>query len=910
LINGETMSNDVQNLSGKQFGQYELREVLGEGGMGAVYRAFQRNLNREVAVKVMIPQVARDPEYLARFTREAHTAAGLEHPHIITIHDYGTQTLENGVEVPFVVMRLLTGGTLSERVNRRNLVGQVLPSLAETATLLKQIAGAMDYAHSRGVIHRDIKPSNIMFDAQGSPYLVDFGIVKLADSVTMTEAGTAMGTPAYMSPEQWRGDKLTAAADQYALGVVVYQMTTGRMPFEGETTYNLMYQHLNELPTPPHGFRPDLPEPVSRVLEKVLAKQPEDRYPNVAAFAAAFAEAVREKVEPSTGFFTASLPLTPGKTPISSATMPDGPTITPLPQRGTPVKPSLSTGAALLTSTQTLEAIPASSKSMLQHPVIWIGAIIIVAILVVLSLPGPRNAVLEVAGLAADTATATATSTATTTETALPTATATSAPTTTTTPTIEPTPTDASPTEDTDALFSTAMASMSEGNYPSVVEQMDTFLTLESDNIDALILQGDANYNQGLSLQAINAYGQVIALAPDNAEGLYRRGITYYWGGDLPNHLQRAIDDFTGAIEADPNYALPYMGRGMAYVDQRAYERAIADFDRLLELEPNSAEGYFRRGEAYAALGNDEAALADFDLAIFYEPNLPDLYARRGDINDTLGNLQEAMGDYLSYASLLEVQGGEMEPFRRERLAELINYLTPTRPTSTPTPRATATPRPTRTPRPAATATTASTATPRPTRTLRPTSTPTVQFNPEEAQAAFDQGTELLNQGDCVAAIDLFTQALDFDPTLAFAWISRAYCYADQGDFAVGASDALQFIALLQVEVVEGDPLQPGQEVSLQLTQGRVYRIPVPLIEGQTLTIRADSPDGNLDPLLVLLAPDGTPLIHNDDGDLDSGDLNARIINFPVPESGTYTLIVTHAGSGSEGEVVVLVEAE
>jgi len=814
--------------------------------------------------------------------------------------------------VPFVVMRLLTGGTLSERVNRRNLVGQVLPSLAETATLLKQIAGAMDYAHSRGVIHRDIKPSNIMFDAQGSPYLVDFGIVKLADSVTMTEAGTAMGTPAYMSPEQWRGDKLTAAADQYALGVVVYQMTTGRMPFEGETTYNLMYQHLNELPTPPHGFRPDLPEPVSRVLEKVLAKQPEDRYPNVAAFAAAFAEAVREKVEPSTGFFTASLPLTPGKTPISSATMPDGPTITPLPQRGTPVKPSLSTGAALLTSTQTLEAIPASSKSMLQHPVIWIGAIIIVAILVVLSLPGPRNAVLEVAGLAADTATATATSTATTTETALPTATATSAPTTTTTPTIEPTPTDASPTEDTDALFSTAMASMSEGNYPSVVEQMEHFLVLEPDNIDALLLLGAAYFNQAISLPAIDAYERVLALDPENVEAYYRRGEVYYWSNNLPNHLGRAIDDFTQAITLDPTYAHPYKLRGAAYFDQREYELALADFDRFLEIEPNSGEGYYRRAEAYAQLGNDEAALADFDQAISYDPENDGYYARRGDINDTLGNLQEAMDDYLTYARLVAAYGGEMDLFRGERLAELINYLTPTwTPTrATHTPTATATPRLTRTPRPAATATTASTATPRPTRTLRPTSTPTVQFNPEEAQAAFDQGTELLNQGDCVAAIDLFTQALDFDPALAFAWISRAYCYADQGDFAVGASDALQFIALLQVEVVEGDPLQPGQEVSLQLTQGRVYRIPVPLIEGQTLTIRADSPDGNLDPLLVLLAPDGTPLIHNDDGDLDSGDLNARIINFPVPESGTYTLIVTHAGSGSEGEVVVLVEAE
>lgn len=295
-----------ENLSGRQLGGYELRALLGVGGMGAVYRGYQVALKREVAVKVLSPQLAEQPDYFSRFTREAETAARLEHANIVPIYDYGTHA-----GAAYVVMRLLTGGTLAERINRHAQKGQPLPSLGEIARVLVQLAGALDYAHKRGIIHRDIKPSNVMFDDQGTAFVVDFGIAKLLyATASMTGTGMTLGTPTYMAPEQWRAEDLTPAADQYALGVMTYALVTGRVPFEAPTPYALMHKHLNEEPPPPTTLRPDLPPPVAETITRALAKDPAARFPDVIAFAGAFQDAVRGHTGQVTGFFTA--PITPG----------------------------------------------------------------------------------------------------------------------------------------------------------------------------------------------------------------------------------------------------------------------------------------------------------------------------------------------------------------------------------------------------------------------------------------------------------------------------------------------------------------------------------------------------------------------------------------------------------------------
>ena len=294
------------NLAGQSLGQYQLRELLGMGGMGAVYRAYQSSLNREVAVKILPAGLAEQPGYIDRFTREAKTSATLEHPHIVPIVDYGTQR-----DMSFIVMRLLTGGTLAQRLSYRIGERNSLPSLGESADLLKQLASALDYAHQQGVIHRDIKPNNVMFDNQGNAYVVDFGIAKLTEATAgLTGAGMVLGTPTYMSPEQWRSEQVTPSVDQYALAVLAYALVTGRVPFEASTPYALMNKHLHEEPTPPQTLRTDIPEAVALVLARALSKKPADRFPTVTAFAQAFDSAIHGQEGQPSDFFTFKLPKT------------------------------------------------------------------------------------------------------------------------------------------------------------------------------------------------------------------------------------------------------------------------------------------------------------------------------------------------------------------------------------------------------------------------------------------------------------------------------------------------------------------------------------------------------------------------------------------------------------------------
>ena len=287
----------AQNLTGQTIGQYELRALYGTGGMGAVYRAYQHSLDREVAFKVLTLNLTSDTEYIERFNREAKTAASLEHPHIVPVYDYGTVN-----DISFVAMRLLTGGSLAERLKQQK---GAKVSLGEVAELLEQLASALDYAHSKDVIHRDIKSNNVMFDNHGTSYLVDFGIAKvLKDATSLTADGMVMGTPTHMSPEQWRGEIPSQATDQYALAVMLYEMLTGKMPFEAPTPYGLMTKHLNEMPTPPQNIRLDIPEVVSEVIERALAKEPTDRFPTITAFSQTFSSAIRGSEGQPSQFFT------------------------------------------------------------------------------------------------------------------------------------------------------------------------------------------------------------------------------------------------------------------------------------------------------------------------------------------------------------------------------------------------------------------------------------------------------------------------------------------------------------------------------------------------------------------------------------------------------------------------------
>ncbi len=344
------------NLSGSTLGNYELRQVIGVGGMASVYQAHQSNLERLVAVKILSQALTHEPGYAERFNREARTAASLEHPNIVPVYDYGTHG-----EITYVVMRLLTGGTVGERLHHQQQNNLPPPSLSEVNQLLRQVASALDYAHSLGVIHRDIKPSNIMFDNRGTPYVVDFGIAKLLEtSNNMTSTGMVMGTPSYMAPEQWRGDKISAATDQYAMGVLMYMVLTGRQPFEAPTPYALMLKHMNDLPVPPNEVRGDIPLSVAGVIERALSKAPEDRYPNMLEFADDMSRAVRDSGDGKTGFFT-----------INMGKGTDSPQLTPTrsPSKGTATRPPPTpTSGSQIEEDSPTEVVPKTGETKAKPP--------------------------------------------------------------------------------------------------------------------------------------------------------------------------------------------------------------------------------------------------------------------------------------------------------------------------------------------------------------------------------------------------------------------------------------------------------------------------------------------------------------------------------------------------------------
>jgi len=257
--------------------RYEIKREMGRGGMATVYEAHDPRFQRIVAVKVLPREFLHDPEFRARFEREARTIAQLEHPAIVPVYDFGEDDGQ-----PFLVMRLMTGGDLSDRLAHGPL------STEETAVILKRLGSALDAAHSQGVIHRDLKPGNILFDQYGEAYLADFGIAHIASSTqALTASGSLVGTPTYMSPEQVYGDKeLDGRSDIYALGVILFQMLTGHTPYDADTPARVMMQHIMDPVPPVSDERPDLPPDFDNIINKAMAKEREERYPTGKDFSA------------------------------------------------------------------------------------------------------------------------------------------------------------------------------------------------------------------------------------------------------------------------------------------------------------------------------------------------------------------------------------------------------------------------------------------------------------------------------------------------------------------------------------------------------------------------------------------------------------------------------------------------
>lgn len=281
-------------LIGTTLGQYRITEQIGEGGMATVYKAYQPSLDRYVAIKVLAPLHARTPGFKERFFREARAVAQLSHPNILPVYDVATEN-----DVCYLVMKCISGSSM------RDIMGEKM-ELPRICRYVDQVAAALDHAHDRGIVHRDIKSHNLLLEGDWV-FLTDFGIAKIMEASTaITSTGELIGTPCYMSPEQAKGKPVDHRTDIYSLGIVIYEMITGTVPFKGETPYGVIYKQIHEPLPLPRVYRPELPEEVERVVLKALAKSPEHRFDRAGYLAEALRSAVTRAMQNAT---TEVLPL-------------------------------------------------------------------------------------------------------------------------------------------------------------------------------------------------------------------------------------------------------------------------------------------------------------------------------------------------------------------------------------------------------------------------------------------------------------------------------------------------------------------------------------------------------------------------------------------------------------------------
>jgi hypothetical protein len=279
---GAQRADTTDSLVGKRIEQYRVAKLLGEGGIACVYRALDADIGLNVALKVLKPRYRGDTDLCARFEREARSMARVQHENVVRIlgfPQYG--------EMRAIVMELVTGGSVARRLQAARKRHALL-ALEDVRNVIVQAAHGIDAAHALGIIHRDVKPSNLLLDSEGRTKVADFGVIATLDEASwLTGVGQQIGTPGYMSPEQCKGEPVTLASDVYALGVTLFELLTGRLPFEveAESPFAMMLRHISAVPPDPCTLRADVPESLSSVVLRCMAKRPEDRFATAGSFA-------------------------------------------------------------------------------------------------------------------------------------------------------------------------------------------------------------------------------------------------------------------------------------------------------------------------------------------------------------------------------------------------------------------------------------------------------------------------------------------------------------------------------------------------------------------------------------------------------------------------------------------------
>lgn len=562
---------------GDTVGPYRIIEPLGQGGMATVYKAYHPALDRYVAIKVLHPAFKEDVNFSERFRREARIVARLDHPNIIPIYDFAEHA-----GMPYLVMRYVEGKTLKAVL--RETTG-MLPT-ARILAIVYPITQALNYAHAQGILHRDIKPSNVMRANDGHIYLADFGLARIAQAGDSTiSKDTLIGTPQYISPEQARGEPATERSDIYSLGVLLFEMFTGRVPFNADTPYAIIHDHIYTALPLPTTLNSSLSQEIERVLLKALAKEPAARY--------ASAGEVMSALETAAGISISTVAtLTPPPIPLVPPTTVPEPLATPAATDAGGMWQTLQVKAASsVRPGSSARAVPPSSPSPARALNWKLWAVVGAFVIGLLLCGGAAFAFSQRATLARWFAPATP--------------------------------------------VRTRPAGIPPGD---TVAQARAKVQANPNDANAHIELGDAYERQRNNDAAFNAYDTAIKLDPRNPRA-------YVQAGELAANLrdyERAQKYFAMGHMATPDDLELLLSEGDLFVVLKRYDDARANYERALQLRPNTAQALWRLGTVDRYQGRLPDAARNYARALAIDPNLPEAHFGMGMLALGRGEYDEA----------------------------------------------------------------------------------------------------------------------------------------------------------------------------------------------------------------------------------------------------------------------------
>ena len=553
---------------GENVGPYRIIEQLGQGGMATVFKAYHPALDRYVAIKVLHPAFKEDPNFLARFQREARIVAKLEHPHIVPVYDFSEHK-----GMAYLVMRYVEGETL-----KAHLEGEPLPP-ERILEILQPVAEALAYAHEQEVLHRDIKPSNVMLTPEGGIFLTDFGLARMAQSGESTLSQDMMiGTPQYMSPEQAKGEEVDERTDIYSLGVVLFEMLTGRVPFSADTPYAVIHDHIYTPLPLPTTIKPDIFPALERMVLKALAKEQDDRYQKVTELVLAFEDAV---VEAASG-------------------------VAPAPEEEEVAEPAIVPSTVVEAKPAAPEARPSRRRWLI------IGGAVTALLLLVCC-----------AGLFLVSRVQKAKGTPTPGE---PTPIAGSEIKATPSPegpTKMPQPSGEDPVsralrqvqanpDDPHAHLMLGNAYALQEEEVKALEEFERAIELDPEYAEAYIRAGDMLTAQRDFARAAEMYQRAADLEPDSIEANLKAAQTLW----LERQRRPAIQYFRRLTELAPDLPLPYAARGIFLVNTGGLEEGREELETALGLDPELPEAHFGMGLYWKAEGGIEKARQEFEFVV------------------------------------------------------------------------------------------------------------------------------------------------------------------------------------------------------------------------------------------------------------------------------------------------------